>query len=409
MLTQGGQPVAKLFLECFAAVRQVLAAIKVLSMKNVRFFAWLALAGVAALTLLPGRGLGQTVASPQRAEPPQLVILDTDIGDDIDDAFALALALRSPELKLLGITTTFGDTDLRAKLVGRYLGSLCRFDVNVIPGVPTPQENVFTQAAYARGFANSGCATFSAHPGNKADDPRNKKQRKQEAAKWKADRAEMMAGIAHLVQQRAAHDAVGFLFDQIRAHPGQITLIAIGPLNNVQAAIERDPATFRQLKRVVMMGGSVYRGYDGQNGERRPPDAEWNINRDPAGAKALLAAGVPVFMMPLDSTQIHLETAEREKIFAHGSPLTDQLTLLYHQWMAGTEGHSPAPTLFDPVAVAYAIRPELCPATPLHLDVDEKGFTRPGEGAPNAQVCLKSDEKGFLQFLLQRVVGDQAH
>jgi inosine-uridine nucleoside N-ribohydrolase len=163
------------------------------------------------------------------------------------------------------------------------------------------------------------------------------------------------------------------------------------------------------VKRVVLMGGSVYRGYDGDKGERRPPDAEWNINRAPAAAKALLAAGVPVFMMPLDSTQIHLETAEREKIFAHGSALTDQLTLLYHQWMAGTEGHSPAPTLFDPVAVAYAIRPELCPAKPLHLEVDEKGFTRPGEGAPNAQVCLQSDEKGFLQFLLERVAGEEAH
>jgi inosine-uridine nucleoside N-ribohydrolase len=84
------------------------------------------------------------------------------------------------------------------------------------------------------------------------------------------------------------------------------------------------------------------------------------------------------------------------------------LTLLYHQWMAGTEGHSPAPTLFDPVAVAYAIRPELCPATLLHLEVDEKGFTRPGDGAPNVQVCLQSDEKGFLQFLLQRIAGEEA-
>jgi inosine-uridine nucleoside N-ribohydrolase len=378
-------------------------------MKNVGFSLWLALLGFAVLAVAPGRGLGQAVAAPKAAEPPQLVILDTDIGDDIDDAFALALVLRSPELKVLGITTTFGDTDLRAKLVGRYLYALCRFDVNVVPGVPTPQENVFTQAAYARGFANSGCATFSAHAGNKADDPRLKKQHEEETAKWKADQAEMMARAAHLAQQRAAHDAVGFLFDQIRAHPGQITLIAIGPLNNVQAAIERDPATFRQLKRVVLMGGSVYRGYDGDKGERRPPDAEWNINRAPAAAKALLAAGVPVFMMPLDSTQIHLETAEREKIFAHGSALTDQLTLLYHQWMAGTEGHSPAPTLFDPVAVAYAIRPELCPAKPLHLEVDEKGFTRPGEGAPNAQVCLQSDEKGFLQFLLERVAGEEAH
>jgi inosine-uridine nucleoside N-ribohydrolase len=293
--------------------------------------------------------------------PPQLAILDTDIGDDIDDAFALALVLRSPELRLLGVTTAYGDTELRARLVERYLAAVGRKDIPVAAGVATPHDNVFSQAAYAR------------------QEP-----------------------------ERKHADGVAFLLRQIRAHPGQITLIAIGPLVNEQAAIERDPATFRQLKRVVLMGGSVYRGYDGQNRERRPPDAEWNINRDPAGAKALLAAGVPVFMMPLDSTQIHLETAEREKIFAHGSPLTDQLTLLYHQWMAGTENHSPAPTLFDPVAVAYAIRPELCPATPLHLEVDEKGFTRPGEGAPNAQVCLQSDEKGFLQFLLQRIAGEEA-
>ena len=115
-------------------------------------------------------------------------------------------------------------------------------------------------------------------------------------------------------------------------------------------------------------------------------------------------------MMPLDSTQVHLETKDREAIFAHGSPLTDQLTLLYHQWIAGGDGHWITPTLFDPVAVTYAFRPELCPATPMHLEVDDKGFTKPIEGgAPNAQVCLQSDEKGFLSLLLGRVLSETAH
>jgi inosine-uridine nucleoside N-ribohydrolase len=291
-----------------------------------------------------------------------LAILDTDIGDDIDDAFALALALRSPELKILGITTAFGDTELRARLVDRYLRAVGRSDIPVAAGIPTPHTNVFTQAEYAR----------------------NEPERKHP-------------------------DGVELILSQIRAHPGEITLIAIGPLVNVEAAIKRDTATFRQLKRVVLMGGSVYRGYDGRDGEHRPPDAEWNINRDPAGLRALLASGVPVFMMPLDSTQIHLETTEREAIFAHGSPLTDQLTLLYHQWKAGTVGHPDAPTLFDPVAVTYAIRPDLCPATPLRLEVDDKGFTRPVAGAPNAQVCLKSDEEGFLELLLGRLAKDDGH
>ena len=289
---------------------------------------------------------------------PQLAIIDTDIGDDIDDAFAVALALRSPELHILGITTAFGDTELRAQLLDRYLGAIGRADIPVAAGVATPHTNVFTQAAYA-----------------------------------------------HQAPERKHPDAVAFLLDQIRAHPGQITLIAIGPLFNVQAAIERDPATFRQLRRVVIMGGSIYRGYgDDMNGVPRPPEPEWNIKCDPAGARALLSAGIPVFVMPLDSTQIPLKAPAQGAIFSHGSPLTDQLTLLYHEWTGA--GELRTPTLFDPVAVTYAIRPELCPATPMRLDVDDKGFTRPVEGAPNAQVCLKSDKDGFMTLLLERITRD---
>jgi inosine-uridine nucleoside N-ribohydrolase len=328
----------------------------------------LALATLAFLFGIAPGAPGQ--AAPTASQPtaePQLAILDTDIGDDIDDAFALALALRSPELKLLGVTSAYGDTELRARLLDRYL-SEAGSDIPVFAGVPTPHGNALTQAAYA------------------LRDPRS-----------------CNAGGS---KDRKHDDGVSFLLDQIRAHPGQITLIAIGPLFNIEAAIQRDPETFRKLKRVVMMGGSVYRGYsDGTSVSHTPPDAEWNIRADPAGAKALLASGVPIFMMPLDSTQIHLENEDREAIFAHGSPLTDQLALLYHQWHAHTEGHWLTPTLFDPVAVAYAVKPALCPATPMHLEVDEKGYTRPVEGgSPNAQVCLQSDEKGFLVLLLNRLL-----
>lgn len=312
--------------------------------------------------LVGGLGVGmRTAPSQESAAQPQLVIIDTDIGDDIDDAFALALALRSPELKILGVTTTFGDTEMRARLLDRYLASVGRSDIPVAAGPPSQTDNILTQKAYALRVP----ATVHA-------------------------------------------DGSAFLLDQIRKHPGEITLVAIGPLFTVQAAIARDPATFRKLKRVVMMGGSIERGYDGPSignrpGERRPPDAEWNINRNPAGAQALLAAGVPIFMMPLDSTQIHLETAEREAIFAHGSPLTDQLTLLYHQWMARAPGHASSPTLFDPVAVTYTFRPDLCPAKPMRVEIDDKGYTRPVAGEPNVQVCMQSDEQGFLKLLLDRV------
>ena len=349
---------------------------------------------VAGLVAGPAGAVGQTAAGGGHlaAEAPEPVILDTDIGDDIDDAFALALALRSPEIDLLGITTTFGDTELRERLVDRFLAAVGRSDILVAAGPATEAKNLFTQAAYAKqpGAQPVDTCVLRLHSVSQIPVPKREQDRYDACEK---DRP----------------DAVGFILQSARAHPGQITLIAIGPLFNVQAAIERDPATFAKLKRVVMMGGSIYRGYDGKNGEQRPPDAEWNVSRAPAGLRALLASGVPVFMMPLDSTQIHLETGEREAIFSHGSPLTDQLTLLYHQWLAGKTGHASAPTLFDPVAVAYAVHPELCPTTPMRLEVDDKGFTRPVDGPPNAQVCLKSDEKGFLELLLGRIARDDAY
>jgi inosine-uridine nucleoside N-ribohydrolase len=155
------------------------------------------------------------------------------------------------------------------------------------------------------------------------------------------------------------------------------------------------------------MGGSIYRGYgEDQNGSSRPPEPEWNIRCDPAGARALLSIGVPVFVMPLDSTQIPLQSPAQGEIFSHGSPLTDQLTLLYHQWTGASESRTPI--LFDPIAVTYAIHPELCPTTPMRLAVDDKGFTRPVEDAPNAQVCLKSDESGFMTLLLDRITSDDS-
>jgi purine nucleosidase len=311
---------------------------------------------------------------------PELAILDTDIGDDIDDAFALALLLRSPEVKLLGITTAFGDTELRAALVERFLQASGRNDIPDYVGIKTHANNVFTQAAYAKRSVVDRCQLQLL---SVSQVPLSERE-KQRAESCEKDRM----------------DAVGFILRSAKEHPGEITLIAIGPLTNVKAAIDRDAATFHKVKRVVMMGGSVYRGY---GDEHRPPEPEWNIDRDPEAAKALFASGVPIFMMPLDSTQIHLAAADRERIFSFGSPLTDQLTLLYHQWVAHTDNHAADPTLFDPVAAAYAIHPELCPMKPLRIEVDEKGSTRPVEGEPNANVCLKSDEAGFLELLLGRI------
>lgn len=307
-----------------------------------------------------------TPAGTPQTRPAEKVIIDTDIGDDIDDAFAVALALRSPELKILGITTTFGDTENRAKLLDRLLGEVGRSDIPVAAGTPTPPKTAFTQLKYAEG----GHFAKASHP-----------------------------------------DAVTFLLDQIRHNPGEITFVAIGPLMNVGAAIDKDAETFRKLKRVVLMGGSIYRGYgDTGSGPPRGPEPEWNIKNDIPSAQKLFAAGVPLFVMPLDSTQLKMDAAIRNFLFRQGTPLTDALTLLYHQWGQET------PTLFDPMTIAFMIKPELCPVEPMNIRVDEKGFTRPVDMktgassqsvrvAPNAQVCLKSSPDDFFHFLVPRLVG----
>ncbi len=289
------------------------------------------------------------------AAKPQKIIIDTDIGDDIDDAFALALALRSPELQIVGITTTFGDTATRAKLLDRFLGEVGRQDIPVAVGAPTEPKTPLTQRRYAEG----GHFAKSQHPA-----------------------------------------AVDFLLEQIRRQPEEITLIAIGPLMNVGAAIDKDPTTFRKLKRVVMMGGSIKKGY-GDLGYNPPhgPDAEWNIVNDILSAQKLFASGVPLFLMPLDATQLKLDEVKRAFLFSQGTALTDALTLLYHQWQQET------PTLYDPMTVAFAVNPALCPVEPLRIRVDEKGFTRSQSGSPNAQVCLESDPEAFFQFYLRRVAG----
>jgi len=281
------------------------------------------------------------------------IIIDTDIGDDVDDAFALALAVKSPELEILGVTTTFGDTETRAKIVDRFLGEVGRTEIPVFAGKSAATKNPMSQRRYAES--------------------------------------------AHFV--KASHgDAVDFLLDEIRKYPGEITLIAIGPLMNVGAAIDKDAATFRKLKRVVLMGGSIRRGY-GDLGYTPPvpPMPEWNILNDVTSAQKLFSAGVPLFVMPLDSTQLKLDEVKREFLFSQGTAVTDELAVLYHLWGQET------PTLFDPMTIAFALRPELCPVQGLHIRVDEKGFTREEPGPVNAQVCLDSRSDAFFKFYLKRV------
>jgi inosine-uridine nucleoside N-ribohydrolase len=294
-------------------------------------------------------------AWPQKPLPsPQKVILDTDIGGDIDDAYALALVLSSPELKLMGVTTASGDTNLRARLAEGILCETGRQTIPVHAGVQTKPHSVFTQASWASRFPSP---------------------------------------------PDSGTDAIAWMAKTIRANPGQITLIEIAPQSNVGALIERDPAAFRMLKRVVMMGGSIYRGYgDLGYAPDHGPSAEYNIASDVPAVQKLFASGVPITMVPLDSTQLKLDEVMRSILFHQSTPLTDSLAVLTDEWGGTT------PTLFDVMAVETAIDGDICPSQPMHIRVDDQGYTRVEPRAPNAYVCLHSDSDRFFHFLLPRLM-----
>jgi purine nucleosidase len=303
-----------------------------------------ALASLMLLLLLVGRTHS---AAPQATAAK--IIFDTDIGDDIDDAYALGFLLRSPEVRVLGVTTAFEDTHLRARLATRFLNSAGRGDVPVYEGPKTAGESHFTQGKWAEGSPD-----------------------------------------------RAYPDAIAFMLNTIRRDPGQITLVAVAPLTNVGALIAKDPKTFGKLRRVVLMGGSVAHGY----GAKQQPDAEWNIVNDIAAAKALFGTGVPLYVMPLDSTQIQLDPSRQAELFGKKTEMTRALEELTAEWSAATKHTSP--TLFDAVAAVYAVKPEICPTTPMRIEVDDKGFTRKVDGVSNANVCLHSTAGSFFETLMPR-------
>jgi inosine-uridine nucleoside N-ribohydrolase len=288
---------------------------------------------------------------------PAPVIIDTDVGDDIDDAFALTVALQNPELKVIGITTAWGDTRTRTLLVRRLLATLGRQDVVVAQGPETPPNNVrFTQKKWAQGAAD----------------------------------------------QSPAPDAIQFIRDQAGQHPGEITLIALAPLTNIEALQKQAPEALHKLKQVVMMGGSIRVGYNlGGAIPVASPSAEYNIAAAPHGLTVLLDSGVPVKMFPLDSTQIKFDEVRRDRLFAYGSPGSDALALLYHQWRLLNNWGQITPTLFDAVPVVWLLRPASCALEPLRIEVDTRGFTRPTSGPANVSVCLKLDESSAQDFIME--------
>lgn len=275
------------------------------------------------------------------APRPIPVILDTDIGDDVDDAYALALLAASPRVHLLGVTTTFGQTEKRAQIAAKLLAVMGRKTVPVYAGRRGTRATQ-RQYEWARNFQSSAVKS---------------------------------------------EPAAAFMKREIERAPGQVTIIAIGPLTNLGDLLTRFPQTGLKIKRIVLMGGAVHAGYD----SLPPPVVEWNIFGDPRAAQTVFESGVPLVMAGLEATAMMRLDAERQKkLFALGTPTTDALAALTALWGLAV------PILFDPVAVAYALGQSHWDTERGHVTVDENGLTRLTDGPPNAVILVRPRKDEFL-------------
>jgi inosine-uridine nucleoside N-ribohydrolase len=324
------------------------------------FLAFVALAGISALVC------DSTCAAAPSARIP--VILDTDIGDDIDDTWALVFALRCPELDLKLVVGDYGKPLYRARLLAKLLEAAARADVAVGLGVE-----------------------FEA-----------KQKTRQE--KWIEDyNLDRYPGKVH-------RDGVQAIIDTILASKEPVTLICIGPVPNIAEALRREPR-IAERARFVGMHGSVRVGYGGAP----QPSAEWNVRAHPAACRAALTAPWDVTLTPLDTCGlVQLKGAKYVAVRDCGDPLVRTLMDNYRVWCDwnaahGEGGHNPtvaSSILYDPVAVYLAFARDFCVVERVGLRVDDDGHTREDANAKsmNAAVAWKN-LPAFEDFLVQRLTG----
>jgi purine nucleosidase len=289
------------------------------------------------------------------ARRPKKVILDTDIGDDIDDAFALALAIRSPELEIVGVCIE-NAVDGRTKIALKLLHLEGRDDIPVAKGLRVP--------------------------GLKGRPPANQ-------ASWSID---------YDLTNPCNLNAVDFIVSKVKRSPGEITLMTIGPLTNVAAALGKEPGIKSMINEIVMMGGPFYVGY-GIRVEQEP-GCDYNLGCDPEAAKSIITSGIPITSVGLQVTaHLKLWKEDRDRIQNANAPLTNALWELYKLW--GNE----VPTLYDPLAVAVTIDKTFVDRSSVHVEANGNGDTRVVEGSPpNADVCTFVDKDRFIGFFMSRLL-----
>jgi pyrimidine-specific ribonucleoside hydrolase len=295
------------------------------------------------------------------------LILDCDPGHD--DAIALLLALASPEAKLVGVTTVAGNQTLEKTTANalRLLEFAGRSDVPVAAGAERPLVRERNVAANVHG--ESGLDGPDLPPATGAP---------------------------------LAQHAVDYLAENVAGR----TLVATGPLTNVGLLLSLHPAA--RPERIVLMGGAIGEG-------NTTPAAEFNIWADPEAARLVFESGIDVTMVGLDVTHRAIVTpavAEELRGAGRAGKLVAELVDFYSRFHRGRYPELGGSPMHDPVALAYALRPELLEVREARIEVDcawgaGRGRTnvdfRGRGGAVNAKVAVGIDSEAFIRLLVERI------
>ncbi len=302
---------------------------------------------------------------------PTPIILDCDPGHD--DAIALLLALASPEVELLGVTTTYGNQTLDKTTANalRVLELVGRTDVPVAAGAERPLTREPVVAAHVHG--ESGLDGPALPPAR---------------------------------ERPVSQDAVGFIADRIRASQRRVVLVPTGPLTNVARYL--DSHGVEGIERIVLMGGSIAEG-------NITPAAEFNVWCDPEAAQRVFSSGLDVTMIGLDVTHRALLGQAQEQRFRDAGRIggfVADLNAFFSRYHRTTYGWDGAP-VHDAVAVAYVIQPELVETRHRNVEVELESELCRGRTvvdlwnrtarAPNARVGVGLDRDAFFDLLVERI------
>jgi inosine-uridine nucleoside N-ribohydrolase len=299
-------------------------------------------AAVSSLGLAVRAGILPADQKPGRSSPqgPSRVMIDTDPG--VDDALALLLAMRSPELKIEAITSVAGNVPLDLTLPNalRMVEIAGRTDIPVAGGANRPLLRRLVSATYAHGENGLGGAVFPEPTTRPASEP-----------------------AAVLIRQ------------VVRKFPREVSLITLGPLTNIAAALSADRELAGMVRGLVMMGGSL-------SGGNITPAAEFNIYVDPEAARIVFQSGIPITMVGLDVTRRTTLTDDHVRALeATQTPVSQAAAKIARNAITHTRerGFLVGPNMHDSLAVAAFLDPSLLNWKQYYVDVETSGELTAGE------------------------------